>query len=687
MIHIKQWHKVAVVAVFLWLMCGVSAGAYDFSADNIYYNINDKTLTAEVTCASSSYNSYSGRVVIPAVVRNNGRAYNVTGVGENAFRDCAGLTGVVFGANVATIGRRAFLNCSALTSVTITGGVTEIGDYAFAQCGALSTVTMNNDEPVQLGNGAFMRCSELKNVSWLSSENLEGRGGLTSVGTNAFAHCSALTSIVLPGALEHLGTTIFDGCTSLSSITVTSAQPLALSGDPFALESSVTIYVPSSGQSGASAALYQDAMGWRNYNIVELPYSFVDAAGYTYLKTSASTVAITGSMSPLAQVVVRNSITGYSGEHYNVTAIADRAFKGTAITTLNASNALHLRAIGTESFAQCSKLADVLIPEGVATMGDRAFASCSALKTIKLPSTLRTISKGAFDGCTALKTVTLLLGVATVSENAFAHCTSLTTLWLPSSVMRVEPGALRGASALKEVGVDSSNHYLTSVEGVLYEMKYGEEFEPEQAQEFSKLVLYPAGKAGETLYIPPGVTEIKAGAIQNATHLKRVAIPPTTTVFGENCFDGTGIEFVNYRCLTPSGTGTTGITAALKAGATLQVPPGTAATYRALTAWQGFKAIVERNDVYSDNRFAYDWNMRNEVTLVEIKAAAIEAGGKVSLPQGVSINGRAYVVTELHNTATEQVAAQVKNLVIGCDSLAVIDMSDDINPLAALTSP
>ena len=136
MIHLEQWHRVAVIAALLSLMCSVTVSAFDFSANNIYYNINDKTLTAEVTFGNG-YNSYSGQVTIPATVSNSGKTYDVTAVGENAFRDCAGLTGVVFGANVSTIGRRAFLNCSALTAVTITEGMTEIGDYAFAQCEAL----------------------------------------------------------------------------------------------------------------------------------------------------------------------------------------------------------------------------------------------------------------------------------------------------------------------------------------------------------------------------------------------------------------------------------------------------------------------------------------------------------------------------------------------------------------------
>lgn len=686
MIHIKQWHRVTIIAVFLSLMCNVAAGAYDFSADNIYYNINEKTLTAEVTFASTTYNSYSGQVIIPATVKNSGKTYNVTAVGENAFRNCPELTDVVIGSKVATIGKRAFLNCVGLTTITITKGVTDIGDYAFAQCGALQTVTMKNDSPLVVGAGAFLRCSSLNNVNWQSCKNLEGRGGLTSLGTNAFAHCTSLTGITLPGPVEYLGTNIFDGCTSLNSITVTSDQPLTLNGDPFALNSSVTIYVPSSGQTGVSAALYQSATGWRNYNIVELPYSFIDQNGYTYLKTVSGSVALTGSQTSKTDVTVRNNITGYNGENYYVTSIGDKAFKSKGVKKLDTGNAFRLKSIGEECFAGCTQLTTITLTEGINSIGEKAFANCSKLTSVQIPSTLRVISKSAFYGCSVLVDVRFLTGLSTICENAFANCTNLTSITLPKSITCVEPKAFKGASALQEILVDPRCPSYTAIEGVLYEKKYVEDPDPEEADNINKLAIYPPNKAGDVLYIPPGVTEIMTAAIQDATYLNTVAIPPTTTVFGDNCFDGTGLQFINYRCKQPTNEDTDGITSVLKANTTLQVPVGTINDYKALSAWKNFKNIVERYDVYADNKFVYDWNPLNEVTLVDIKPSAVTAGGILTLPLGITLNGLEYVITELKNTATAQVAQQVINLKINCDSLSVIDVGNDINPLAALTS-
>lgn len=46
---------------------------------------------------------------------------HVTSIGEEAFRDCTGLTSVTIGNGVTSIGDYAFYNCSSLTSVTFSG--------------------------------------------------------------------------------------------------------------------------------------------------------------------------------------------------------------------------------------------------------------------------------------------------------------------------------------------------------------------------------------------------------------------------------------------------------------------------------------------------------------------------------------------------------------------------------------
>lgn len=689
--NITPYSQMAIMRLFAIIVvaiaCTAMAMAYDFSHNGIYYNINSITGTAEVTCGSNNYNSYSGQVVIPNAVTHDNRSYAVAAVGENAFRNCSGLTAVTIGENVATIGKRSFLNCTALTTVNIPAAVTIIGDYAFAQCSNLTDVTFNNDAALELGAGAFMRCSELANVKWPSSENLDGHGGLTSVGPSAFALCSSLTSITLPGELQLLGPTVFDGCLSLNSITLTMETPIILNGDPFALDntSSVDIYVPSSGIAGHTATLYNQAVGWRDYNIVELPYSFIDNNRLTYLKEPAGTVTVTGRLNPGNDVMtIKSTITDPKGNTYNVTSIADEAFKGTSIKSLDTSNALKLKTIGTEAFAQCTQLTNAMLREGITSMGNKTFAGCTSLTSVNVPSTIQAIPYGAFMDCSELKNVTLAVGVFTISEDAFARCTSLESIYLPRSIVDVETHAFRHATSLKHINVEPVCQHYASSDGVLFERKFGDEFEASEIGKMNKLVLYPMSKPGENFYIPCGVTTIDDNALEEAINLKNLTIPATTTTFGNECFKGTNIQNINYRNTNPSNDGTLGITAALKANATLQVPVGTIPAYNALTAWNGFKNIVECDYAFASQGIDYDWNDKFQATIVYIHHAAVDSDGVLTLPSTVTKSGYTYDITQIKNNSTRNLAQDVTQLVINSDNLSVIDTTNNLNPISTL---
>ena len=65
---------------------------------------------------------------------------SVTSIGDNAFRDCSGLTSITIPNSVTSIGGAAFMDCSGLTSITIPNSVTSIGSSAFANCENLAYV-------------------------------------------------------------------------------------------------------------------------------------------------------------------------------------------------------------------------------------------------------------------------------------------------------------------------------------------------------------------------------------------------------------------------------------------------------------------------------------------------------------------------------------------------------------------
>ena len=183
----KHFYLRTVILCLLATM-GAKASAHDIEVMNddgvtIYYKwINNKTELAVTYRGNypSSYNEYSGEVVIPEFVVYNGKTYSVTDIGPSAFSGCSGLTSVTIPNSVTRIEDLAFSVCLGLTSVDIPNSVTSIGKDAFYECKDLTSVTIPNS--------------------------------VTTIGNSAFANCKNLTSVTIPNSVTSFGEWIFSGC-------------------------------------------------------------------------------------------------------------------------------------------------------------------------------------------------------------------------------------------------------------------------------------------------------------------------------------------------------------------------------------------------------------------------------------------------------------------------------------------
>lgn len=73
--------------------------------DNIFYNLDEKTKTAEVT---NNTDKYSGDISIPEKVTLNNTEYTVTSIGKEAFKDCTLLTNIILPNSITTIAMLRF---------------------------------------------------------------------------------------------------------------------------------------------------------------------------------------------------------------------------------------------------------------------------------------------------------------------------------------------------------------------------------------------------------------------------------------------------------------------------------------------------------------------------------------------------------------------------------------------------
>ena len=127
--------------------------------DNIAYNLEEISKTAEVTYKSAGHNDYSGDIVIPETVSYNNITYNVISIGPSAFDHCNTLLSVDIPESIVSIWYRAFSWCESLASVSLPKNIKRLGDEVFYRCTSLSTVISNIETPFSIYESTFRNIS------------------------------------------------------------------------------------------------------------------------------------------------------------------------------------------------------------------------------------------------------------------------------------------------------------------------------------------------------------------------------------------------------------------------------------------------------------------------------------------------------------------------------------------------
>ena len=130
-----------------------------------------------------------GNIEIPAILDG----YSVTAIGNYAFYDCGGITGVSLPSTITSIGKDAFNGATSLASISLPEGI------------------------VSLGSGAFEECWNLVSVDLPSS--------LTELPETAFAYCLSLESLIIPETTASIGADAFYGCDALKRVIFLGAPP------------------------------------------------------------------------------------------------------------------------------------------------------------------------------------------------------------------------------------------------------------------------------------------------------------------------------------------------------------------------------------------------------------------------------------------------------------------------------
>ena len=113
-------------------------------------------------------------------------------------------------------------------------------------------------------------------------------------------------------------------------------------------------------------------------------------------------------------------------------------------------------SIGDHAFAGCGSLTEIVIPDSVTRIGDRAFENCTSLTSVAIPDSVTSIGNYAFSYCTSLTSVAIPDSVTSIGDRAFQRCSSLTEIVIPDSVTSIGDYAFFWCDSLTSVAIPDS---------------------------------------------------------------------------------------------------------------------------------------------------------------------------------------------------------------------------------------
>ena len=209
----------------------------------------------------------------------------------------------------------------------------------------------------------------------------------------------------------------------------------------------------------------------------------------------------------------------------SVTAIGWGAFRG-CLSLESVTLGKGVRIIDAYAFEECLKLNYTPYENGsylgTADNPYHALVSMSHLaKTAVIHPDTRIICGVALDNCSYLSDLVIPEGVISLGGFALPR---LKTLFIPASMEYIDPLALEYCRVPSEITVAEGNLHYKSVDGSLF------------SHDGTRLIKYAGGKEAESYTVPEGTVVIEHDAFAYAGHLTEVTLPDSVEEIGHMAF-------------------------------------------------------------------------------------------------------------------------------------------------------
>ena len=433
-------------------------GNENFPADanGVIYN-KDRT---ELICVPASF---SGAFNVPETVKY---------VRAGAFRNCVGLTEIVFINSSTEIGAFAFAGCTGLTKAELPSKLTEIREGTFAGCKALNDVTIP--------------------------------GGLTAIGEGAFENCASLPQFIVPINCAQIGRAAFAGCAALVKVTFLSTLT-ALSDELFAGCAALKVLELQEGVTSVGEKTF--------YNCAALE-DFGDVLRFTQVGRDAFTGTAWYAKQADGPYIAGSTLLFWKGVCDAVVDLSDKK----------------ITAIAPGAFSGCDTLKNLTLPDSLTSVGAGAFENCAALAAVAFNGVAK-IGAHAFDGTAFLASANgaeLYLGANLIKAAAAVPVDDKAADATATDATATDATAA-DATATDATATDATATEIPpedkKTDGKVYTVR-------QNMKSIAGGAFLDADPVIEEIVLPEGLLIVSDGAFDGLPALKTVNKPSTLTYFG-----------------------------------------------------------------------------------------------------------------------------------------------------------
>lgn len=518
------------------------------------------TIPSTVTeIAIQAFYSVNGTITIKTVnfadqvVATNDGAATLT-IPEKAFYGLKTLESIHLPAGLTEIGKYAFYNCSKLATINIPYTVTLIDEYVFYGCTVLDmrkegakTGLSFDETPEEISDKAPLTLAKQSFYYTMGLTEIDLPERTTVIAAQAFDtnYGSNLAKVTLPSTLQSIGASAFKGNGAGNDALTTVILPEA-----FVSECVIDASAFEACTGLATIGNKQDVfVNGVKTEVSFLPEGLVSIGEKAFSGTAITTIGLPASL--------KTTAGGDNSSFLNCAELTTIAFannsameelpggfvKGTtALHDVVFAENMNIVTFGSDSksvFEGSGQLSKLVIPNSVETIAQNAFQGLSGLQEVTFQdgSKLKEIETGAFSSCTGLVAITLptvtgengQTAEIVVGENVFQGCVTLNSVDLGASIWNIE-GLFAGLAAIETIEAEGNDYFeIDNEQKIIYGLN------AEGGRDTLLYIFHEITTPDVT--IDEGTIAIAASAFKGQTGITSLELPSTLVRIDASAFE------------------------------------------------------------------------------------------------------------------------------------------------------